>query len=674
MHKLEESLYYIKQHPKEAEVDILVDLVDAIRPLKASEPGSSQLALTRVIELFKDDKVLLEHFRQFIKKLIRSKNQIRLFTELGISANQSFFSELFRRFNEKILPATVDKDELLSVVVDVFHKSDDYIWIEAIDPQIWSDLFELLGFENNKNKFVVDEFYPSLYSSAQVIASRITSLGLEPEIIVRLPHIESYNSSFQAISYEVNKFVEEATNHAGERDAVVQHYKHIKVLLTQCRSAVEQVRRNQKKEGVSISLAYLLLRIDQNIERLLRILGAMMADTEKDRLAFSVQLLTGMVRYENQRRGIRRHIKANTEMLAYQVVEHTGETGEHYITNTPKEYFHFLKQSMAGGLIIAFTTWVKFLLHVKVAPLVQGFLYSLNYSLSFILIFVTHSTLATKQPSMTASALASALDDKKHQSIDLETTADLIVKLSRSQFVSFLGNLIIVIPLPYFIAWAYHYFTGSLIVNEATAIKTIQSIDPVNSLSVFYAGITGVLLFISGIINGYYDNMIHYGNVGERIRNYKLLKRHFSKEKLNKISLYVEKNFGGLMGNLFLGFFLGYAGVFGEITGLPIDIRHVTLAGGSFAMAYYTVGDYISVDTILSSLIGIFLIGLMNFLVSFSLSLFVALKSRKVNFSQTGALLNRVFAHFLAKPQDFFYPPRKRNLSLSPEESTSIHE
>ncbi|AFD09155.1 site-specific recombinase [Solitalea canadensis] len=674
MHTLEESLHYIKQYPKEAGVDELVDLVDAIRPRKVSESASSQLALNKIIQLFKNNKELLDHFKLFIKRVVHSKNQIRLFTELGISANQSFFSELFRRFNEKILPATVDKDELLSVVVDVFHRSDDYIWIEAIDPKTWRELFELLGFETNKNKFVADEFYPSLYSSVQIIASRITSLGLEPEIIVRLPHIESYNSSFQAISYEVNKFVEEATTPDAEKETVIQHCKHIKVLLNQCRSAVEQVRRNQKKEGVSISLAYLLLRIDQNIERLLRILGSMMAEKKEERLTFSVQLFTGMVRYENQKRGIRRHIRANTEMLAYQVVEHTGQTGEHYITNTPKEYFHFLKQSMGGGLIISFTTWIKFLLHFKVAPLVQGLLYSLNYSLSFILIFVTHSTLATKQPSMTASALASALDDKKHQSIDLENTAELIVKLSRSQFVSFLGNLIIVIPLPYFIAWAYHYLTGQLIVNEATAIKTIQSIDPVNSLSVLYASITGMFLFVSGIINGYYDNMIHYGNVAERIRNYKLLQQYFSKEKLNKISLYVEKNFGGLMGNLFLGFFLGYAGVFGEITGLPFDIRHVTLAGGGFAMAFYTVGDYISVDTILSSLIGIFLIGLMNFLVSFSLSLFVALRSRKVNFSQTGALLNRVFAHFLAKPMDFFYPPRKRNLSLSPEESTSIHE
>ncbi|WP_165784600.1 site-specific recombinase [Solitalea longa] len=666
-------LEQIRKSPQNS-VEELAMLVNSLRPESKTVINSAQENLKQLIDLLNEDPQLLYAFRKFIQHIISSKNHIRLFTELGISPRRSFISELLRRFNEKILPDYIEEDELLSVIANVFYEPDDYQWVEAIHMDIWCDLFELMDFSVEENAFLPNEFNPSLFASAQILASRITSLGLEPEMIVRLPHIENFNSPFQVLSYEVNKLVELANESKPDKVHIQQLYRHILVMLSQCRESIEHVRKGQRRSGVSISLAYLLLRIEQNIERLGRVLGSILSETKEQRLMLAVEIFIRMVRFENQKHGIRQHIKENTQMLAYQVVELTSQTGEHYITDTPRQYYRFLLQSMGGGLIISFTTWIKFVIgSLKTAPLVEGLLFSLNYSLSFIAIFVTHSTLATKQPSMTASALASALDDKKHQTINLDKTADLIVKLSRSQFASFLGNLIIVIPLPYLIAWAYHYFTGSYIVDEAKALKTIKSIDPVHSLSVLYAVITGVFLFISGIINGYYDNNVHYGNVGLRIKNNRFLQRHFSQRRINKMSSYIEKNYGGLMGNLYLGFFLGFAAIFGQITGLPFDIRHVTLAGGSFAMAYYTLGDFLSGITIWTSLLGIFLIGLMNFLVSFSLSLLVALRSRKVNFSQTGELFTRVLAHFFAKPMDFFYPPRKKNLSL-PVDSTLINE
>ncbi|UKJ08104.1 site-specific recombinase [Solitalea lacus] len=673
MTKIEQILDCIRKNHN-CGVNELRILVDCIRPKTISNVHSAKHQLDYILYQLKTDNELLSGFRSFIKNIIRSKKQIRLFTELGISAKQSFFSELFRRFNEKFLPAYIEKTELLSVIAEVFHEDNDYKWVEAIDQDAWCELFELMDFRATKNNVLSDEFYPSLYTSAQIVASRISSLGLEPEIIVRLPHIENYNSSFQVLALEVNKLIDDAKQSNSDREQLNLLYRHILVMLSQCRDSVEQVRRGQKKKGVSVNLAYLLLRIEQNIERLGRILGSILSETRALRLSLAVEMFTQMVRSENQKHGIRQHLQDNTQMLAYQVVEYTSQTGEHYITNTPKQYYKFFLQSMTGGLIISFTTWIKFVLSsIKAAPLVEGLLFSLNYAASFITIFITHSTLATKQPSMTASAVASALDDKKHQLINVDRTAELIVKLSRSQFISFLGNLIIVIPLPYIIAWLYHYFTGDYIVDEVKALNTIKSIDPVHSLSVMYAAITGVFLFLSGIINGYYDNLIHYGNVGDRIRNHRTLQKYLSQNTIIKISKYIEKNLGGLMGNLYLGFFLGFAAILGQITGLPFDIRHVTLAGGSFAMAYYTLGDYLSDITIATSLLGIFLIGLMNFLVSFSLSLLLALRSRKVNFNQTSELFTRVLAHFLAKPLDFFYPPRKRKVSL-PQDSTLFNE
>ena len=59
-------------------------------------------------------------------------------------------------------------------------------------------------------------------------------------------------------------------------------------------------------------------------------------------------------------------------------------------------------------------------------------------------------------------------------------------------------------------------------------------------------------------------------------------------------------------------------------------------------------------------LAGVALIGMTNLLVSFSLALWVALRSRKLRGSDALPLLPAVFKRFLRGPKAFFIPPRER--------------
>ena len=60
------------------------------------------------------------------------------------------------------------------------------------------------------------------------------------------------------------------------------------------------------------------------------------------------------------------------------------------------------KSAAGAGIIIAFMASLKVLMaRVTMAPLMQAFSYSMNYSLGFMLIHVLHFTVATKQPAMT---------------------------------------------------------------------------------------------------------------------------------------------------------------------------------------------------------------------------------------------------------------------------------
>jgi site-specific recombinase len=103
---------------------------------------------------------------------------------------------------------------------------------------------------------------------------------------------------------------------------------------------------------------------------------------------------------------------------------------------------------------------------------------------------------------------------------------------------------------------------------------------------------------------------------------------------------------------------MGSVGVVGGFFGLPLDIRHITFAAGNLAMGMVGVGASLSASTVAVSVLGIGLIGLFNFLVSFGLSLFLALRSRGLGMPDLLPMLQAISLHFKKAPLRFFFPPR----------------
>ena len=67
----------------------------------------------------------------------------------------------------------------------------------------------------------------------------------------------------------------------------------------------------------------------------------------------------------------------------------------------------------AGAIIAVMATLKTLAARVTLAPLMQAFVYSMNYSLGFVLIHILHFTVATKQPAMTAAALAATVQQRR---------------------------------------------------------------------------------------------------------------------------------------------------------------------------------------------------------------------------------------------------------------------
>ena len=118
-----------------------------------------------------------------------------------------------------------------------------------------------------------------------------------------------------------------------------------------------------------------------------------------------------------------------------------------------------------------------------------------------------------------------------------------------------------------------------------------------------------------------------------------------------------RRSSGALAGSISLGFFLGFAGPVGKIMGLPFDIRHITISAGNTAIGFYGLDHKVPLTYMAVIVFGVFLIGFLNFLFSFSLAFFVAVRSRGIRLKDYPEFLGILWKYIRRYPTDFFFPP-----------------
>ena len=111
-------------------------------------------------------------------------------------------------------------------------------------------------------------------------------------------------------------------------------------------------------------------------------------------------------------------------------------------------------------------------------------------------------------------------------------------------------------------------------------------------------------------------------------------------------------------GNVFLGFALGSTGTIGEILGLPLDIRHIAFASAEFGTSLEILHLRVEWALLSAVALGVLSIGLINFLVSFGLSLATAVESRGLTWEEVRSLVRGLARRFVDDPLDWFFPPR----------------
>lgn len=645
-----------------------IALVDALRPHEPQSPEMATSAFATLFDIVVSNERHRATLRRHVQQLFRGTQQVNFYTDAGILPNSGFFSELWRRGMGRLLPAVPDAARLKDCFDSVFHHDDDHVWLAAGPLEdkraLWDAVFSPADSENGADSEQRWQLHTEaqLLEAMQVLAMRIGAMGLEPELTRVQPRLIEFESPFVHLGAEVLHFTEAWRAHHADPTAGNEDERHMMVLVDQCRAVMARARRNAASEGTSLSLTYLLVRMEQCLKRLVQLAGVLCARFQPDARVAAVdrwvRLTQDLVRGENRRHSLREPFSRLTGLLALRVTENARRTGEHYITTDRAEYAAMWRSAAGGGFIVGFMALIKILLgKLILAPLASVFMHSLNYSLGFVLIHILNFTLATKQPAMTAATIAGSIDESEGKAHDLHRLADLIVATVRSQFAAIAGNVAVTIPTAVAIALLCGWVTGHPAMDLGKAQHTLHDLSPIASLAIPHAVLTGFLLFLTGLLSGYFDNKAAYDRIPERIAHLDWLRRLIGPQRADRLAGYIGRNLGGLVGNILLGIMLASLAPMGIFLGLPLDVRHVTLSAANFAFALTALDFHIGWLTLAETLTGILLVGATNLSVSFTLALWVALKARGAGIAGTQGLATLLRERLRTEPARFFVPP-----------------
>ena len=640
-------------------LEFLIELVKRIRPDRPGDFKQAELKFGALLYTLQQDRSMLFSLRRSLLSQFLNTDIVVALTESGITSSRGFVQELSSKMQHKLLPALQQRNDFLFVMNRAFYKKTDYRWVEGIDPALWRNFFEILGIQVNLTE---TQLIRQLQKSLQILSYRLANTGIEKEIILRFNIDPTSNYPFLEQNRLVNLYLErhQHDRYGDDRKLLINN---IGEALHNCRQSLQWLKDLRTAEGTSLAQTFLMVRMEQHIERLFIILDVLDQDQQFNTERF-IQYFSQVIRNENRKNSIGEFLSNNLGLLAYQIAEHKGRKGESYISSTRREIVKLFYSAMKGGFIVSFIAIFKNLLGMlPLAPFWQGLIYGTNYATGFVLMDQTGSTLATKQPAYTASAVAGSLDARKSQGRpDLQNLAVIISKVARSQIASFAGNLIIVFPLTYCLAMGWHLVKGGKIAAGAGAMKLLEDQHPWHSLALLYACFTGFFLFLSGIIAGYVENHVVYGKIPERLKTHPVLSYTMSTKRLNKLVNFVRRGSGAFAGSVALGFFLGIAGPLGKVMGLPFDIRHITISAGNTAIGYYGLDHNLPLSYTLVVVAGVLMIGFLNFMVSFGLAFFVAVRSRGIQLKDYPELISVVWRYFKKYPMDFILPPARTRI------------
>jgi site-specific recombinase len=575
-----------------------------------------------------------DELRRRVREVWGHGSTVRLFAEAGLPQHHTLLKESLERLIDGLVPRLESENDLYALISGLRLTEDDAAWVEGLSSESLAPWRPLL---TPPDRHLMD--------AARLVALRAAATGVARGLLELRPGRPAVESPFFRLPAAVERLV------AAPADTPsLAAWQEVEWA---CRTELAQAHARLEIKGITTDLIFQLDLLETQLIRLDELLGIIVG--RRDGRTLACELIRGSIR----QRGVRSLTRTTLKRLARKVTEHTAETGEHYVARDAAEWDATGRAAAGGGVVTAFTALVKYAIGaVPLAPGIAGLAYALNYSVSFVTMQLSGFTLASKQPAMTGAALAEALGDRQA----LAAQVELVAGIARSQVAATIGNVFATVPVAALLVVLWTLGAGTPLMDTAKASATVLELHPLRSLTLVYAVITGVLLWLASLAAGWAANWSAYRGLPEALASHPRLTAAIGPIRAEALGTFTSKHLSGIVGYVVLGFLLGFLPVLLTFGGLPIEVRHVTLQSASLGLAaasLYAQG-LLSWREAAWGTGGILVTAVCNIGISFALAMRTAMRARDLGHAERSRLWAALRQAFRREPRRFLWRPAGR--------------
>ena len=629
----------------------LINLFDWLRGDRAS-PQAAMGRVLLLLDAIEARPELRERLRAWWRVFTQSVDLTTLLADYGFAPRTAFASELAERLRRKILPGTPETTDASDLFRMVLPGVFDAGWIALLDEAPLARIGALLA-----DAAIDDDGAPrwrhTVMDAVTYCASQVVAAGFSPELRLRMSAELGATRPFHSLMADLDELREQMFAQPRNEEALQAAFIAFRDRLDACRTVASSVYTHLEDNGISVGLVFRLRQLRERVLRIRELLDCLMSPSPAPSVA---RLIGRLVLAGGERNSIRALIASNSSMLAAKVTERSAETGENYITRDRASYAQMVKKAAGGGALTSITVLLKFGIYaLGLSAFWSGLAAGLMYAASFVAIQLLHLTLATKQPAMTAPALAARLRDIKSDGAVVDFV-DEVANLVRSQVAAVLGNVLVVVPAMLGLALLVQLALGRPLLDAAHAAATLDSLSLAGPTAL-YAAITGILLFSASIIAGWTENAFVLHRLDSAMRYNPRIGAFLGAARARRWADFMRTHISGFASNISLGLMLGLLPAFAGFFGLGLDVRHVTLSAGQIAAAAASTGlAVLHQPALWWAVAAVPVIGALNVSVSFYFAFRLALRAHSVSLADRARIRRAIWARWRSRPVSFFLP------------------
>src|ERR1700722_18104653 len=563
--------------------------------------------------------------REILHEFWSHHSYIRVIAEAGLPDEVFFVRELFARTLRHLTPVDEVQGDLYVLLDSLNLREEDAQWVASLPDSVidwWADIFRPSA--------------ASVLASCKLLALRATNVALARDFLT----LSSDEGVTQSGFFDLPTLVEQVVRHRAD----VAEWEARREL---CEAQLREVTELIEERGSSASMVFRVRLLRSLLWRIQQVLNLQRKDSDSRK--FAVTIVHG---FATQRK-IGSVISATTRRLARSVVEKTGRVGKHYIAKNSAQWRAMGLGAIVAGVITSFTAIFKYSISASIhAPFLVAIGHSLNYVISFLLMQAGGFLLASKMPAATAATLVDAMEDpEKDHMASLQA-------ISQTQTLVTIGNLIGAITVSIAIDRIWNAVTGHPFLTPAEAEHGIHMLFPLHSLTIPFAIVTGVFLWLSSLATGWMANYVAVTRMESAIAHSLRIRRRLGATRANALAHWLKHHAAGSFGYIVLGCLLGAVPILVSLFGIPLEVRHVTLGAASlgYALDAARLDGELHASEVLQSITGILLVGVFNIFTSFVLSFLLAIRARDIGEAKALRFIREVAGKVLSHPFAFLLP------------------